>query len=134
MTTKYGKYIFNEPHYGQRRNDRVMRIDSSLMDTIGLEFAFIGQKQPSDDKHPTHTHDVDEYLFFMGGENILDFGAEVELTLGTGEDQEKHVINKSSIVYIPAGLPHLPWAFKNVTKPIIRGHILVAPSYRQTEL
>jgi uncharacterized RmlC-like cupin family protein len=70
-------------------------------------------------------------LFMMGGEDLYDFGAEVELTLGAGKDREKHIITKSSIVYIPAGLPHLPWSFKKVTKPIIRGHILVASNYRQ---
>jgi mannose-6-phosphate isomerase-like protein (cupin superfamily) len=145
MTTKYGKYIFNEPSPpmpgapterppGVARKTRVMRIDSSLMDTIGIEFAFVGQSEPSADPHPTHTHDVDEYLFMMGGEDLLDFGAEVEITLGAGKDQEKHIINKSSVVFIPAGLPHLPWSFKKVTKPIIRGHILVTPQYHQALL
>jgi mannose-6-phosphate isomerase-like protein (cupin superfamily) len=145
MTTKYGKYIFTEPSPpmpgvpserppGAARKVRVMRVDSSLMDSIGIEFSFVGQSEPSADPHTTHTHDVDEYLFMMGGEDLLDFGAEAEITLGAGKDQEKHVIRKSSVVYIPAGLPHLPWAFKKVTKPIIRGHILVTPQYRQTLL
>jgi mannose-6-phosphate isomerase-like protein (cupin superfamily) len=143
MTTKYGKYIFTEPSPpmipgepprtppDRKRPPKVMRIDASMMDGIGIEFSFVGQSEPSADKHPTHTHDVDEYLFMMGGEELYDFGAEVELTLGAGKDREKHIITKSSIVYIPAGLPHLPWSFKKVTKPIIRGHILVASNYRQ---
>jgi len=53
-----------------------------------------------------HTHDFDQIIFFLGGDpnNIGEFGAEVEMSLG--EPLEKHIINYTSCVYIPAGLMH----------------------------
>jgi hypothetical protein len=148
-TTKYGKYILRQPTAkwgsvepepeGERRS---IRINSNLMSTIGVDVAFMGvtpelvQQMASRPGHPSHVHDVDEYLFFMGGDptNILDFGAEVELTLGTGEDQEKHIIDTPSIVYIPKGLAHLPMVYKKVDKPVYFGHLLMAPDYVETRL
>jgi hypothetical protein len=49
--------------------------------------------------------------------NLRDFGAEIELCLG--EEQEKHIINSSTAVYIPKELPHCPLNFKVIKKPIV---------------
>jgi hypothetical protein len=155
--TKYGKYILGEPHAPNpemipipglspekmeqmmKTGAPTMKINSHLFDTIGLDFAFVGTVKPSDPAvpgHPSHTHDVDEYIWFHGAnpENMLDFGAEIELILGAGKDEEKHFINMACVVYVPAGLPHLPITFKKVTKPVFWGHILVAPVYTETRL
>jgi hypothetical protein len=153
MANKYGKYILSEPQYKsqsvtpppQKQSDAtikpasVMSVNSSLIDTIGIDFAFVGRTQPSDKSpygHQSHTHDVDEYIFFIGSnpEDLHDFEAEIEITLGAGEDEEKHIINKASVVYIPKGLPHLPLEFKKVDKPFIWGHILMTPDYNQIVL
>ena len=64
--------------------------------------------------------------------NILDFGAEVELILGEGKGQEKHIIDTTSVVYIPKGLAHLPITFEKVDKPFLFGHLLLAPVYSET--
>jgi len=67
----------------------------------------------------THKHDFDQIIFLLGGDNndVGEFGAEVEMHLG--EDQEKHIINYTSCVYIPAGLIHCPLNIKKVAKPIV---------------
>jgi hypothetical protein len=59
-----------------------------------------------------HTHDYHELLCFIGGnpKNINDFGAEIEMCLG--EEQEKHIINSTTIVSIPPGLIHCPLIVK----------------------
>ena len=151
MATKYGKYILTEPLAkawsltppperppGEAtKRMPLMRINSNLIETIGIDFQFVGTTKPWDPAqtgHPSHTHSVDEYIFFVGGnaENILDFGAEIEITLGAGEDEEKHIINKACVVYVPAGLPHLPMTFKKVDKPVLWGHLLMAPDYEET--
>jgi hypothetical protein len=150
MTTKYGKYILIEPQApapsmalppkeAKRSAPPTMKVNSSLIDTIPVEFAFVGMTKPSDPAqlgHPSHTHDVDEFIYFVGGnpENMFDFGAEIEITLGAGKDEEKHIINKASVVYVPKGLPHLPITFKKVDKPILWGHLLMAPVYTETRL
>ena len=155
--TKYGKYIMREPlaptpdfipvpgmtpELMERRKAAeppIMRINSNLLSGVGLDFAFVPVVVPSDPEipgHPSHSHDVDEYIWFHGTDplNILDFGAEIEIVLGAGDDAETHTIKNSSVVFIPRGLPHLPITFKKVDKPIIWGHILIATDYTETRL
>ena len=156
MLNKYEKFIMREPNakwasvepkWGMERKS--IRVNSNLISDIGIDTAFMGitpeqfkemeamaASKPGGDGHPSHVHDVDEYIFFMGGDpaNILDYGAEVELTLGAGEDQEKYIINTPTIVYIPKGLAHLPMIYKKVDKPVLFGHLLMAPDYVETRL
>jgi hypothetical protein len=142
--TKYGKYIFSEPHaewtsiepHREGSRDRSIRINSNLINTINCDCAFMGVSEPSRESeggHPSHAHNVDEFIFFIGGDptNIMDFGAEVELTMGEGKDAEKHTINRTSIVYLPKGLYHLPMSYKKVERPILFGHLLLAPTYSE---
>jgi len=74
-------------------------------------------------------HDFDQFLWFIGGDptNVRDFGAEVELSLG--EEQRKHVIDSTSIVYIPKGLVHCPLHYKNVKKPFVVLDMSMTPKY-----
>ena len=63
-----------------------------------------------------HAHDYDEVIAFIGTDlnDPYDLGAEVELWLG----DEKHIITKSSLVFIPAGLKHCPLTFLRVDRPV----------------
>jgi hypothetical protein len=64
----------------------------------------------------SHSHDYDEVIAFFGTDhdNPYNLGAEVELWLG----DEKHIITKTSLVFIPAGLKHCPLIFLRVDKPV----------------
>jgi hypothetical protein len=154
--TKYGKYIMTEPHapfdlvpipgvsaeeMEQRRKAELpnIRVNSNLNKEVSLDFAFVPVAKPDEPGykgHPSHKHDVEEYIWFHGGDpqNVMDFGAEIEITLGEGKNAEKHIIDKSSVVYIPKGLAHLPIKFKKVDKPIFWGHILLTNTYLETRL
>lgn len=63
-----------------------------------------------------HKHDYDEVLCFFGTdpEDFYNLNGEIELYL----EDEPHIITKSSIVYIPAGLRHCPLTVRRVDKPI----------------
>lgn len=76
-----------------------------------------------------HTHEFDEYLAWMGGtaEDVFDFDAEIEMFLG--EEGEKHVINKATVLYIPAGLVHCPLNYKRIGKPILFNVVAFHPAY-----
>ncbi len=78
-----------------------------------------------------HTHPYDEFVCFIGGDplNPRDFGAEVEMCLG--EEQEKYIITKSSLIYIPANFPHCPLNFKVVSKPVILMTVTLGKEYTQ---
>jgi len=74
-----------------------------------------------------HTHDFDQVIFFLGGDpnDIGEFGAEVEMHLG--EPLEKHIIDYTACVYIPAGLMHCPLNIKAVKKPIMFIDVTLSP-------
>jgi hypothetical protein len=64
-----------------------------------------------------HVHDYDEVLGLVGTNpnDPHDLCGESEFVLGG----EKHVVNKSCLIYIPAGLEHGPFRELNMTRPII---------------
>jgi len=132
--TKYGKCILREPHANMWPQVPIY-VDSSLNEGITCDIVFNVCTEPGMEGPPPHKHDADEYIFFLGGDprNYMDFQAEIDLCLGWGEDQETHTINTATVVYIPKGLVHLPWNFKRVDKPIIVGHILLAPKFSKTD-
>jgi hypothetical protein len=71
---------------------------------------------PGGDPVEKHSHDFDEVIAFFGTDpdNIHDLCGEVELWLG----EEKHLIDKSCMVFVPAGLEHCPLIFNRVDRPI----------------
>lgn len=64
-----------------------------------------------------HTHPADEVLVFAGVDpaNIDYLGAEIEIDLG--KEHERHIIDKPSVVIVPAGMPHCPIITRWVDKP-----------------
>ena len=81
------------------------------------------------EKEP-HTHDVDEYLIFMGAQLpdlFSNFDAEIDFWIG--EEQEKYVIAEPTIIYIPKGLLHTPLNFRKVNKPVFFNVILAASKF-----
>lgn len=133
-STKYGKYILREPHVTTHPQNQVpIYVNSELNDEITCDIAF---NVCSDIDHPgpippPHKHDADEYMFFLGGDpkNFNDFQAEIDICIGSGEDQETHTINTAAFVYIPKGLVHMPMTYKRVDQPIITGHFFLAPKW-----
>jgi hypothetical protein len=59
-----------------------------------------------------HSHAFEEVLAFFGGDFMhpRDLGAELEVTLAG----EKHIVNKTSLIFVPAGMPH-SFKFKKIT-------------------
>ncbi|MBN1189381.1 MAG: hypothetical protein JXA46_06505 [Dehalococcoidales bacterium] len=102
------------------------------VDDIKCNFAFIPVMKPGLMPDPPHTHDTDEFLYFLPGDaqNINDFQAEIEIALG--EQWEKYVITKPTVLYIPRGLQHCPLYIKKVNKPFFFGHIMSSPKYEKT--
>ncbi|MBN1367176.1 MAG: hypothetical protein JW967_04555 [Dehalococcoidales bacterium] len=74
-------------------------------------------------------HDFDQIVAFIGGnfDDPWDFGAEIEFCMG--EEEEKHIITKTTIVYIPKGMVHAPLNFKRVDKPILFQNICLSDHY-----
>jgi hypothetical protein len=130
MSGKYDKYIHNPPH---------LRLSMKSHNTVVFDGLMIGHKQlgygmtighqfitkPFKGDNPCHIHNFQEFLAWYGGnpEDPEDFGAEVELYFG--EELEKHVFTRPTIVSLPPGLPHCPLEITRVDRPIIQIEIML---------
>jgi mannose-6-phosphate isomerase-like protein (cupin superfamily) len=65
----------------------------------------------------THEYETFFCLYGMDEKDQTDLGGEVELYMGP--EKEKHTINTSSLVYVPANTEHGPFVVKNAKKPFL---------------
>jgi hypothetical protein len=79
-----------------------------------------------------HVHEFPQYLHFfsLNGDDIRNFDAVIELTVGDSEKNgKKYIITRPTAVYVPAGLYHGPMFFKVINKPILFFDIAVTAKY-----
>ena len=143
--SKYGKYIVDAlkppakeapwspplTAAGKGRGGRVLYMDGDTVPgAFYVECVWVmprpaGATLPGGRKVGTepHAHKYDEVIAFFGTDldNPQHLGAEVELWL----EDEKHIITKSSLVFVPAGLKHCPLTFKRVDRPVF--HFTTGP-------
>lgn len=96
----------------------------------GINMGFRYYVKPYKMELQSHHHDVDEYLFFLGGQLpdlTANFDAEIEIFLGP--EYEKHIITKPCILYIPRGFEHNPMDIKRVGKPLLFMPLMLAPYF-----
>ena len=132
---KYSKYFLTEP--ALRNKPKIeLSYPSAYVDSArhfnsqaNLCIAWRYITEPVLFDRIPHTHKFDEFLCFLGGnlENIFDFDATVELSMG--EEEEMYLIEQATIVHIPAGFVHTPLTFKRVDKPILFQPIPLTPDY-----
>lgn len=69
--------------------------------------------------HPPHIHKYAELLFHIGTnpDDPMDLGAEVQMYMGP--EMERHVFDKSTVIWIPPNFIHSPWRPLNTTRPWI---------------
>ena len=138
--SKYGKYIITELKQpkveaawspplsaaGKNKGGRVLYLDSDVAPgAFYMECVWIlprpagtvpgGESGRRVGTEP-HTHDYDEVLCFFGSnqEDYYELGGEIEFWLGG----EKHIINKSCIIFIPKDVQHGPLRVLRVDRPM----------------
>lgn len=81
-------------------------------------------------RHDEHVHDFDEMVGFIGSdpEDPYDLGAEIEIGIGG----ELHRLTKSSVIFMPGGVRHLPLSIIELHRPVLHFSVSVNPSYRYT--
>lgn len=80
-----------------------------------------------------HTHDVDEYLFFLGGQPPDFFSSfQPEIDFWIGEEMEYRLIDKPTVIFIPKGMPHTPLNFRKLDKPVLFSALLLGPKFTKT--
>jgi len=98
----------------------VTRLDEDIMP--GSQFYIVRWTLPhaeptQDVGHPPHIHRDAELLFVIGSdpENPQELGAEIEFCLGP--ELERHIINKTCVIYIPPRFIHGPWRELRTDRP-----------------
>jgi hypothetical protein len=115
--TKYGKCFHSKdlgvriPYYG---GPSLVAHKGELDTDLSIGYHSIAKPMSFDEPH---SHPFAELLCFIGGdpENINDFGAEIEFTLGG----ETHKITEPTVVSIPGDVEHCPIKITKVTRPIV---------------
>jgi hypothetical protein len=86
--------------------------------------------------HPPHIHKDAELLFHIGTnpDDPMDLGGEVQMYMGP--EMEKHVFDKSTVIWIPPNFIHSPWKPLKTTRPWIfievnQGPVHTEKSFRQ---
>lgn len=81
-------------------------------------------------KHEEHVHEFDELIGFIGSnpEDPYDLGGVIEV----GINGELHRLTKSSMIFLPAGMKHLPLSIISLERPILHFSISMNPEYSYT--
>ena len=130
--SKFGKLVFNFP---MEENEVVFAGDPEDY-VVHPQAYFRGARQiPGSDFNCSfqifvkpyfldrvqHRHPTDEYLIFLGANstNVFDWDAHIEFTLGKGDEAETYIIDKPTIIRVPAMTYHCPLKFKEINKPVM---------------
>ena len=132
MAGKYDKYIAHPPHVQMRlKADKSVIFDGLWVgkQLINYDFSFGHQfvRKPFKGDNPAHTHNFQEFLAWYGGnpDDPDDFGGVGVFYLG--EELEKHVFTKPTVISLPPGLVHCPMEITRVDRPIIQIEMMLAP-------
>jgi hypothetical protein len=136
--SQYGKYIVTEITPGMKQlsyegkpkdipPDKATRL--FWLDDYVIHGAFYSEsvwiwKGSDEIVEEAHTHDFDEVISFLGTnfEDPHDLCGEIELWLG----DEKHILTRSGMVFVPKGLKHCPLIIRRVDRPIF--HFTAGPA------
>lgn len=135
--TKYGKYIITEmksnlklPAYSPDPSKpcdemtRVLYLDNEVLEGSFFLSSVWFWKKSGQDTIKAHTHNFDEVVAFFGTnpEDPHDLCGEVEFWLG----DEKHILTKTCLIFVPKGLKHCPLIINRADRPIF--HFTTGPS------
>ncbi len=129
---KYDKYFVSETppnprHPESKQKGNSMPWENSLFINNGLDGKLPGapyletnmvvRTTKSDSPQRSHSHPHNEYLIFLGTnpDDQFDLGGEVEFWVGG----EKHLITKSTAVFVPGGIEHCPLFMRRVDRPFM---------------
>lgn len=137
---QYGKYIIQDlqepknswsPEFMtmyRKFSDRILWLDSNVVEgAIQMNTAWYYAVPEQDPVFEEHEHDYNEIIGFFGSDpsDKYNLNAELEVTI----DGEVHTLTRSSLIWIPSGLPHMRISIKRVDKPIFHFSILIGPEY-----
>ena len=134
--SKYGKYVVTDLVVPEEKKKieadyskyakRILWMDENVVEgAFHMNTAWYLKEADTLENKP-HVHDADEIIGFFGNDpaNPHDLGGEIEIWL----EDEKQVITKSALLFVPAGMKHCPLILKRVDRPIF--HFTTVPGGR----
>lgn len=124
--SKYRKCFLNELAPGEKEiGFGAMKMFTAFADSDIIEgcnyfsVMWMGESATKTMGHGPHVHPVPEVLVALGADplNPMDLGATFEMYMG--EEMEKHIVDKSTLIYVPAGTVHCPFTILKCTRPFI---------------
>jgi quercetin dioxygenase-like cupin family protein len=140
--SKYGKYIVNELKMPESKKKiageyakyatRILWLDDSVVEgAFHMNTAWY-LKAAATLENVSHTHDSDEIIGFFGNnpEDPYDLGGEIEIWL----EDEKHILTRTSLIFVPAGMKHCPLILRRVDRPIFHFTTVPGGQYIKDEI
>jgi hypothetical protein len=139
--SKYGKYIVTElkiPPEKQKIAAEYSKYATRIlwMDENVVEGAFHMNtawylKSATTVESVSHSHDTDEIIGFFGSnpQDPYDLGGEIEIWL----EDEKHLITRTAMLFVPAGMKHCPLILRRVDRPIFHFTTVTGGRYIKDE-
>lgn len=124
---KYEKYILTDLKLSEESQKRLAEYNKRATRILWLEdFVINGApsiilswywKATEKEGTPSHTHDFDEVVGFIGSDpqNPRELYGEVEFWI----ENEKYIINKSCLIFCPKGVRHCPLRIIKAERPIL---------------
>jgi hypothetical protein len=139
---KYKKYIMDqyiESEQEKARNatrpDRVSRLvhiarldDELIPGSFHMGFSWAMGPSTIKQELGAHKHNYNEVLGWIGTDwkNPSDLGGEIEFWI----EDEKYILNKSCIIFIPKGVMHCPLKDLKVDRPFIHFGAITKKNYK----
>ena len=131
--SKYGKYIVTDLIVPEEKKKievdyakyakRILWMDKNVVEgAFHMNTAWYMNAASTLEDKP-HAHEADEIIGFFGSdpENPNELYGEIEMWM----EDEKHVITKSALLFVPARMKHCPLVLKRVDRPIF--HFTIVP-------
>jgi hypothetical protein len=138
---KYSKYFLNElPDEKRFRGFGKMPAMVAFTDSDILEGSkyfsvmVMGQEAVRHPGHGPHIHEDAELIVALGTdmEHPRQLGARLEMCMGP--EMESHIINESTMIWIPARFIHAPFKVLEVTRPFLLIQCQYAPKLTEKGL
>lgn len=136
---EYGKYIIQDLHDPQagtpefqqmykRFSRRILWIDDKVCPgSFQMNTAWYHSVPEKDPVFEEHSHDADELIGFFGSdpEDPYNLHGEIVVTI----NGEEHRLTKSSLIFIPSGMPHMRMSIRRVDAPIFHFSVVTSRAY-----
>lgn len=136
---QYGHYIvqeLNNPATGtpefqemyRKFANRILWIDGEVVPgAFQMNTAWYHSVPEWDPVFEEHAHNSDEIIGFFSSdpEHPYDLGAKIEIAI----NGERHLLTKSSLIFVPANMPHMPMRILQVDRPVFHFSVVKSAAY-----